>query len=107
MIARLSLEVFYIITRKLVGAFYVDQKKKDLLPSTLPSEHEQWVFSAQENQNNKAPLSGFTKLSETAIHKTGATTTYATSMRDTDDNSFYIVSNAQGHSASYWAGIFK
>ena len=42
MIARLSLEVFYIITRKLVGAFYVDQKKKDLLPSTLPSEHEQW-----------------------------------------------------------------
>ena len=25
-----------------MGAFYVDQKKKDLLPSTLPSEHEQW-----------------------------------------------------------------
>ena len=36
------MEVFYIITRKLVGAFYVDQKKEDLLPSTLPSEHEQW-----------------------------------------------------------------
>ena len=69
--------------------------------------NKQWVFSAQENQNNKAPLSGFTKLSETAIHKTGATTTYATSMRDTDDNSFYIVPNAQGQSASYWAGIFK
>ena len=27
-----------------MGAFYVDQKKKDLLPSTLPSEHEQWGF---------------------------------------------------------------
>lgn len=25
-----------------MGAFYVDQKKKGLLPSTLPSEHEQW-----------------------------------------------------------------
>lgn len=45
MIARLSLAVFYIITRKLLGAFYVDQKKKGLLPSTLPSEHEQWGIS--------------------------------------------------------------
>ena len=42
MIARLSSAVFYIITRKLLGAFYVDQKKKDLPPSTLPSEHKQW-----------------------------------------------------------------
>lgn len=42
MIARLLSAVFYIITRKLLGAFYVDQKKKGLLPSTLPSEHEQW-----------------------------------------------------------------
>lgn len=67
----------------------------------------QWVFSAQENQNNKTPLSGFTKLFETAIHKTGATATYITSMRDTDDNSFYIVSNASGTSSSYWIGIFK
>lgn len=67
----------------------------------------QWVFSAQENQNNKTPLSGFTKLFETAIHKTGATATYITSMRDTDDNSFYIVSNASGTSSSYWVGIFK
>ena len=69
--------------------------------------HRQWVFSAQENQNNKTPLSGFTKLFETAIHKTGATATYITSMRDTDDNSFYIVSNASGTSSSYWVGIFK
>ena len=67
----------------------------------------QWVFSAQENQNNKTPLSGFTKLFEAAIHKTGATATYITSMRDTDDNSFYIVSNASGTSSSYWVGIFK
>ena len=44
MIARLSSAVFYIITRKLLGAFYVDQKKKDLPPSTLPSEHKQWVY---------------------------------------------------------------
>lgn len=42
MIAKLSSAVFYTITRKLLGAFYVDQKKKGLLPSTLPSEHEQW-----------------------------------------------------------------
>lgn len=42
MIARLSSEVFYISTRKLLGAFYVDQKKKGLLPNTLPPEHEQW-----------------------------------------------------------------
>ena len=69
--------------------------------------NRQWVFSAQENQNNKTPLSGFTKLFETAIHKTGATATYITSMRDTDDNSFYIVSNASGTSSSYWVGIFK
>lgn len=25
-----------------MGAFYVDQKKKVLPPSTLPSEHKQW-----------------------------------------------------------------
>lgn len=43
MIARLSSAVFYIITRKLLGAFYVDQKKKDLPPRTLPSEHKQWI----------------------------------------------------------------
>lgn len=43
MIARLSSAVFYIITRKLLGAFYVEQKKKGLLPSTLPQEHEQWL----------------------------------------------------------------
>ena len=67
----------------------------------------QWVFSAQENTFNKVPLSGFTKIFETAIHKTGATATYITSMRDTDDNSFYIVSNASGTSSSYWVGIFK
>lgn len=66
-----------------------------------------WVFSAQENKNNKTPLSGFTKLFETAIHKTGGTATYITSMRDTDDNSFYIASNASGTSSSYWVGIFK
>ena len=33
-----------------MGAFYVDQKKKGLLPSTLPSEHEseheQWIYGA-------------------------------------------------------------
>ena len=69
--------------------------------------YKQWVFSAQENQKNKTPLSGFTKLFETASHKTGATATYITSMRDTDDNSFYIVSNASGTSSSYWVGIFK
>ena len=49
MIARLLSSVFYIITRKLLGAFYVDQKKKGLLPSTLPSEHEseheQWIYA--------------------------------------------------------------
>ena len=70
-------------------------------------ESKQWVFSAQENQNNKTPLSGFTKLFETAIHKTGATSTYITSMRDTNDNSFYIASSASGTSSSYWVGIFK
>lgn len=42
MIARLSSAVFYTTTRKLLGAFYVDQKKKVLPPSTLPSEHKQW-----------------------------------------------------------------
>lgn len=31
-----------------MGAFYVDQKKKDLLPSTLPSEHEQWGLSTND-----------------------------------------------------------
>lgn len=51
MIARLSSEVFYIITRKLLGAFYVDQKKKDLPPSTLPSEHKQWGTATKEYAN--------------------------------------------------------
>jgi hypothetical protein len=50
-IARLSSEVFYIITKKLLGAFYVDQKKKGLLPSTLLSEHEQWGITAKEYAN--------------------------------------------------------
>lgn len=34
-----------------MGAFYVDQKKKDLLPSTLPSEHEQWVNALASDAN--------------------------------------------------------
>lgn len=34
--------MFYIITRKLLGAFYVDQKKMDLPPSMLSSAIEQW-----------------------------------------------------------------
>lgn len=35
-----------------MGAFYVDQKKKDLLPSTLPSEHEQWgSFVSVDNES--------------------------------------------------------
>ena len=49
MIAKLSSAVFYTITRKLLGAFYVDQKKKGLLPSTLPSEHEQWGIIQLKN----------------------------------------------------------
>lgn len=55
MIARLSSAVFYIITRKLLGAFYVDQKKKDLPPSTLPSEHKQWG-ALYETQNLTLPI---------------------------------------------------
>jgi len=53
MIARLSSAVFYIITRKLLGAFYVDQKKKDLPPSTLPSEHKQWVTNNKTLSNDE------------------------------------------------------
>ena len=67
----------------------------------------QWVISAQENQLNTVPLSGFSKIFETAIHKTGATATYVTSMKDTNSNSFYIASNAAGTSTSYWLGLFK
>ena len=67
----------------------------------------QWVFSAQENTFNTVPLSGFTKIFETAIHKTGATATYVTSMRDTNGDSFYIASNASGTSSSGWLGLFK
>lgn len=36
--------MFYIITRKLLGAFYVDQKKMDLPPSMLSSAIEQWIY---------------------------------------------------------------
>jgi hypothetical protein len=68
---------------------------------------QQWVISAQENQTNTVPLSGFNKIFETAIHKTGATATYVTSMKDTNSNSFYIASNATGTSTSYWLGLFK
>lgn len=67
----------------------------------------QWVISAQENQLNTVPLSGFSKIFETAIHKTGATATYVTSMKDTNSNNFYIASNATGTSTSYWLGLFK
>lgn len=52
MIARLLSAVFYIITRKPLGAFYVDQKKKGLLPSTLPSEHEQWGYATYNSNPN-------------------------------------------------------
>ena len=34
-----------------MGAFYVDQKKKDLPPSTLPSEHKQWGTATKEYAN--------------------------------------------------------
>lgn len=73
----------------------------------LNNQDRQWVFSAQENTFNTVPLSGFTKIFETAIHKTGATATYVTSMRDTNGDSFYIASNASGTSSSGWLGLFK
>ena len=56
MIARLSSAVFYIITRKILGAFYVDQKKKGLLPSTLLSEHEQWGTTGKKMENITFPI---------------------------------------------------
>lgn len=34
-----------------MSAFYVDQKKKGLLPSTLLSEHEQWVYAFASDMN--------------------------------------------------------
>ena len=68
MIARLSSEVFYIITRKLLGAFYVDQKKKDLPPSTLPSEHKQWVLFYGPNKNTALPVAVSKKFAEFATH---------------------------------------
>lgn len=45
-------------TRKILGAFYVDQKKKDLPPSTLPSEHKQWGYSSSKSKtwNQTLPL---------------------------------------------------
>ena len=67
----------------------------------------QWIFVARENQVNNVPLSGYTKLFETAIHRTGATATYITSMKDESDNTLYIASNASGNSSSYWLGLFK
>lgn len=73
----------------------------------LPFAYKQWVSSAQENQKNTVPLTGYAKLFETAIHKTGASATYITSMKDSTDNSFYIASNTSGTSNSYWLGIFK
>lgn len=44
-------------TRKILGAFYVDQKKKDLPPSTLPSEHKQWISNCHFNITNRWPVS--------------------------------------------------
>ena len=39
-----------------MGAFYVDQKKKDLLPSTLPSEHEQWGITTEVHARSYVQL---------------------------------------------------
>lgn len=66
----------------------------------------QWISSAQENTTLSVPLSGFTKVFETAIHKTGSSAIYSTSMRDASGNMVYIVSNASGTSSSYWFGLF-
>lgn len=78
-----------------------------MMPNGLPLGYRQWIFVARENQVNNVPLSGYTKLFETAIHRTGATATYITSMKDESDNTFYIASNASGNSSSYWLGLFK
>lgn len=82
-------------------------RRKMLVSIGLPFAYKQWVSSAQENQKNTVPLTGYAKLFETAIHKTGASATYITSMKDSTDNSFYIASNTSGTSNSYWLGIFK
>ena len=58
-----------------MGAFYVDQKKKGLLPSTLPSEHEQWGLLAEE-QWVYPPLTPPNELlCVVAIHETASNTT--------------------------------
>lgn len=117
MIARLSLEVFYTITRKLVGAFYVDQKKKDLLPSTLPSEHEQWGMcsgtSEKQDQWFQAfPLSVFECFS-VSLTRNGGSGTYVVRLVRVVNNGFYwIDANTQneGHGSgdkNLWMAICR
>ena len=67
----------------------------------------QWIISAGEDTYNTVPLTGYTKICENAIHKTGSTGLYAVSMRDAGNDKCYILSNNGSGSASYWFGIFK
>lgn len=66
----------------------------------------QWIISANENTYNTVPLTGYSKLCELAVHKTGSTGLFAVSMRDAGNDKCYIVSNNGTDSASYWVGIF-
>lgn len=66
----------------------------------------QWIISANENTNNTIPLTGYNKICEMAIHKTGSTGLFSVSVRDVGNDKCYIVSNNGTESASYWFGIF-
>ena len=66
----------------------------------------QWGISANENTYNTVPLTGYKKVCDSAIHKTGSTGLFAVSMRDSGNDKFYILSDNGTDSASYWFGIF-
>ena len=91
-----------------MGAFYVDQKKKDLLPSTLPSEHEQWGSS--DYGYVKFPIA-FTAFRRVLLTHQGSAFMIAKFTESINNNGFTLsvadlnggVNVAQGYDAQYLA----
>lgn len=96
-----------------MGAFYVDQKKKGLLPSTLPSEHKQWVTNFKTLDNDEGtyiilPIAFPTKGIAAVLSDTWGRLSNSSAMANqTEGASINAVTTNSVQIINYWSGGLK
>ena len=79
-----------------MGAFYVDQKKKDLPPSTLPSEHKQWIYHAGSGTQAQITLPISLHYSGVAVGMDGSVVDIRYAAYVHDESTITVYTNTTG-----------